>query len=73
MTDRLEFAFAWHQQPVLYGITRLGDFRAPPPVQWYTAPLLWGACAAFFAMIRLATGLVREKFRRRLTLRAGSR
>jgi hypothetical protein len=64
-SDRIEFAFVWHQQPVLYSITRLGDYRAPPPVQWYTAPLLWGACAAFLATISLAAGFVRVKLQQR--------
>jgi hypothetical protein len=65
MSDRIEFAFAWHQAKVLYGITRLGDYRAPPPIGWYTAPLLWGSCGAFFTMISVAACLVRGKRRQR--------
>ena len=64
MSDRIEFAFVWHLAKVLYGITRFGDYRAPPPVAWHTAPLLWGACAAFFTLVSLAAADVRRRISR---------
>ena len=53
--------FTWQQATVLYGITRVGDYAAPPPVEWHTAPLLYGACAVAAALATIAMALFRRK------------
>jgi hypothetical protein len=48
LSDRA--GFFWHEWGLMY--ERFGTFRAypPPPVQWYTAPILYAALAAALAL-----------------------
>jgi hypothetical protein len=48
----------WHQSPVIYGITRIGEYNAPGPTDWYSFVLRCGAVGVFFA----AAGLIRRAF-----------
>lgn len=41
-----ETAFVWHSAPILYTVTRIGDYAAPPPIAWY-----WCACSYTAAAI----------------------
>ncbi len=45
--------FVWHHEPVMYGITRIGDFAAAPPVPWYSAAMIYGAGACVLGAINL--------------------
>lgn len=45
--------FVWHQEPVMYGITRIGDIAAAPPVPWYSAPVIYGGAAGVLGAISL--------------------
>lgn len=38
--------FVWREQPVMYGITRLGQDVLPPRLAWWTPTLLWASLAA---------------------------
>ncbi|MDY6912933.1 MAG: hypothetical protein SVT52_00510 [Planctomycetota bacterium] len=53
--------FIWHQAPVMYHVTRIGDYAAAPPVLWYTSA---AACAALAAILTGANGLVSIRSRR---------
>jgi hypothetical protein len=47
--------FIWHQAPVLYRITRLGDYAPAPAPAWYAPVPLFSAAAAILiaaAMLR---------------------
>jgi len=35
VVDRTQWV--WHQSPLMYRLTRIGDYAAPPPVAWYAA------------------------------------
>lgn len=49
----------WHQSPVIYDITRIGEYNAPGPAEWYWFVLGCGAAgAAFFAV-----AMVRARWR----------
>jgi len=48
--------FVWHQAPVMYRFTRIGDFAAPPPVPWYAAAVVYGLLAGMLG----ATHLIRR-------------
>ena len=45
--------FVWHQGPIMYGMTRIGDYALPPPVPWYAASLTYGPLAAVLAASHL--------------------
>lgn len=32
--------FIWHQAPIMYQITLIGDYVAPPPVPWYASAVI---------------------------------
>jgi len=48
-----EVRFVWHQAPVMYRLTRIGDYAAPPPVHWTTAVVVYGALAGMLAAAHL--------------------
>jgi hypothetical protein len=51
--------FIWHEAPVMYRITGLGDYAAPAPVAWYAAPLAYlsvAALACIAAVVRSRDG-----------------
>lgn len=48
----------WHQSPVLYNITRIGEYNAPGPTEWYSFVLRCGVVGALFA----AAGIIRRVF-----------
>jgi hypothetical protein len=50
--------FIWHQAPVLYRITRLGDYAPAPAPAWYAPVLL---CSAAAALLGVAAKLRRPK------------
>lgn len=52
-----ETAFVWHLAPVMYRITRIGDYAAPPPIPWYSAVVVYGILALMLA----ATHLLRRR------------
>jgi hypothetical protein len=41
--------FVWHQAPVMYSLTHLGDTAAAPPVPWYVTAVLYGCVAGMLA------------------------
>ena len=47
----------WHQAPVLYNLTRIGEYTAPSPVEWYAFVLRCGLVGVFF----IAVAIVRWK------------
>ena len=56
-----EARFVWHQAPVMYHITRIGDYAAAPPALWYTSA---AACAALAAVLAGANWLTACRYRR---------
>lgn len=46
-------AFVWHQATVMYQITRIGDFAAPPPVPWYAAVVVYGVVSMLLAAVAI--------------------
>lgn len=47
--------FVWHQAPLMYNLSRLGDLTTPPPTDWYETAGLYLAVAG---LVALARGLV---------------
>lgn len=41
-----ELHFVWHQAPVMYERTRIGDIISPPPVAWWSAAVVQAGLAA---------------------------
>jgi hypothetical protein len=60
LSDRTRFV--WHQAPVMYRITRFGDYAAAPPPVWYASVLIHCVAAALVAA--LAGALHRRRRRR---------
>ncbi len=52
-----QMPYAWHQAPVMYRITYLGNYAAVPPVTWYAAVIIYICVAGILA----ATNLLRRK------------
>lgn len=46
-----EARFVWHRADVMYRITRIGDYAAPPAARWYASALLHAAVAAVLAAL----------------------
>jgi len=44
-------AFIWHEAPVMYRITWVGDSVPAPPVEWYTATILYGGSAFVLSVV----------------------
>ncbi len=47
--------YVWHARGLMYNLTIIGQdgSAAPPPVQWYTAVVVWGAIAGILAATTL--------------------
>ena len=43
--------FVWHQAPLLYRITRIGDYASPVPPNWYDCPLIFTAGAIVAGLV----------------------
>jgi len=43
--------FIWHEAPVMYSITWVGDLVPAPPVEWYTASILFGGSALVLSVV----------------------
>ena len=54
--------FVWHQQPVMYRITRIGDYAAAPPLLWYPAAIVYLSAAGALAILAAVTGGARRRF-----------
>ncbi len=52
--------FVWHQAPLLYRITRIGDYASPVPPDWYDFPLIFTA----MAIVAWGVGVLIRKLRR---------
>ena len=54
--------FVWHQQPVMYRITRIGDYAAAPPLLWYPAAIVYLSAAGAMAILAAVGRRVRGGF-----------
>ncbi len=47
--------FVWHEAPLMYGygLTRIGDYAAPPPPPWYAAAWRWAVAALILSLGRI--------------------
>ena len=52
--------FVWHQASVMYRLTRIGDYAAPPPVHFSAAVVIYGLLAGVLG----AVGMLRRRRRR---------
>ncbi len=52
--------FVWHQAPVMYRITRIGDYAAAPPLLWYPAVVIYLAAAGAMAALAALAGTIRR-------------
>ncbi len=52
--------FVWHQAPLLYRITRIGDYASPVPPNWYDFPLI----CTVWAIVAGGVGVLIRKLRR---------
>ena len=53
--------FVWHQAPLMYRITAVGDIVAPPPVRWYAAPIRYAGAALLLAAVALLRHTLRPR------------
>jgi len=53
--------FVWHQAPVMYRITRIGDYAAAPPLLWYPAAIVYLSAAGVLAILAALAGGVRPQ------------
>lgn len=51
-----EIGFVWHQAPVMYGITWLGDIATPPAAPWYSAAAVYAPLAVIFWSLAILRG-----------------
>jgi len=54
-------AFTWHHAPILYTLTRMGDYAAPPPPVWYAAAWRFAAAALVLMLTRAAVTAVSNR------------
>ena len=52
--------FVWHQAPVMYRITRIGDYAAAPPLLWYPAAIVYLTAAGVLAILAALVRAVRH-------------
>lgn len=45
--------FVWHEAPLMYGLTRIGDYAAPPPPPWYAAAWRCAVAALILSLGRI--------------------
>jgi len=45
--------FVWNEAPLMYRLTRIGDYAAPPAVAWYTAVVIYLIVAALACGVSL--------------------
>lgn len=43
--------FVWHQAPLLYRITRIGDYVSPVPPNWYDSPVVFAVGAIIAGLV----------------------
>lgn len=60
--------FVWHQSPWMYRLTDLGDYAAPPAVNWYSSAWRYGLLAVGLALVAMARN-ARRKAQVQLPLR----
>lgn len=48
----------WHQASVMYQITRIGDFAAPPPIPWYASVVVYGIAASVLGALAILRRLL---------------
>jgi hypothetical protein len=53
--------FVWHQAPMMYRITRVGDYAAAPPLLWYPAVAIYLSAAGVLAILAALAGRVRRR------------
>lgn len=53
--------FVWHDQSVMYRITRIGDYTSAPPLRWYPAVLIYLSAAGGLAVLAALAGRVRRR------------
>jgi len=56
-------AFTWHQAPMLYELTRIGDYAAPPPPAWYAAAWRFAAVALILLLARAGVSVASRRRR----------
>ena len=52
--------FVWHQAPVMYNITRIGDYASPPPTPWWAAAAIYAGAACVIAAAKLLISRLRR-------------
>ncbi len=53
--------FVWHQNAVLYRVSRIGDYGSAPPLLWYPAVLIHLSVAGILAAVAALFGAVRRR------------